>query len=97
MTRENAYTYKVLFNESENAMLQELTDNGFRQQDIFRLGLRIIYRKEMPLYAKKSRQREKGAIKNEGDCINEGGEVLIEEGVRKCKITKDNVEYYIVI
>lgn len=71
--------YVVILNDNEKLMLEKLvSERGYRIQEIFRLRLRDLFRKEFPPYNEAKKKEEwYDKYTNEEFCVHvKGGEVI---------------------
>lgn len=89
----------VNLNDFEQKLVFELEEKGFRRPDIFRLGVRMLHKKEFPLYVHRigNKSVENFRIKTDKDCLREAGEIVEEEGIKKCKLKRGKLTYYILL
>ena len=81
---------KIKLNSYEKNLLGELMDRrGFSQDDVFRIALRVLHKKEFPTYLKISKKD----MTPEQRCMAEGGQVVEREGVKKCAVKRGELEY----
>lgn len=84
---------RIRINEYELKLLHELEEKaGYTQDEVFRMALRMIHKKELPAYKMKIIKRE---MSPEDGCIADGGEVVMRDGVTCCYIKNGALEQYI--
>ena len=86
----------LLLNQEEANMLDDLVSKrGFRIQETFRMALRRLHRKELPLYIgeKRFKKLTTPKLSPEEKCEQDGGDVIMRNGVLKCVIVRGNVTF----
>ncbi len=94
-----AFKLNGVENHMANVLIQR---KGYRKSEIFRMALRLLYRKEFPLYAIANRRRKvfaqgEGAQTLQQLCEIEGGKLVNVDGILKCHVKKGKMEYDIVL
>ena len=98
MTNNNLFKHKILITPQEQAMIDDLLSLGFLDaSEVLRLGLRIFYKEEFLKLPQKDRKPKKKDPTPEELCIDDGGEIVIEGGTKKCKITTGSMVEYRVL
>ena len=101
------YTFRhhIRLNEHLQFMLNDLIKSGFSASEVFRAGLRLLHRKEFPLYKVVTKGKAKGKVGpqpyvEEEEFLNPqeychvilGGEVVEKEGLLYCRTKRGNLE-----
>ena len=82
-------------NDYETKILSELTQQGgWRPSEAMRMGLRLLHAKTFPVYVNRKNRLESREETPEEKCMAHGGEIVIEDGVKRCKIMQGNLEVY---
>ncbi|MEK7092035.1 MAG: hypothetical protein AAB907_00260 [Patescibacteria group bacterium] len=97
--KNNLLKHKILITPQEQAMIDDLLSLGFLDaSEVLRLGLRIFYKEEFLKLPQKDRKPlKKKDPTPEELCIDDGGEIIIEGGAKKCKITTGSMVEYRVL
>jgi len=88
--------HKIELTEGEESMFQALiSDRGYREEVIFSIALRMLYKKEFPAYVQKKKGETE--LPAEEQCIADGGEVVMKDGFKQCYIKRGALEEFRVI
>lgn len=80
----------------EEQLVAHLRDlRGYREDEMLRVGMRLLYKKEFPTYTNKGKALLKSSERSpEEQCVIEGGTVIEKKGVKQCRKVRGELEFY---
>lgn len=81
---------QITVGEGFDKILADLEKVGYTRPEMVKAGLRLLHKKEFPVYAKKGKAPE--GMTDEEICTDVmGGELLTENGMKYCLLKKGNL------